>query len=502
VVTPASALLALQRTHGNAAVSRAILQRKFTVTTPNIGRLNPLVGDIEYTSSLPRNYRAELVMNYGADKIDRLEAWARSSRDLGDGQPFATWEDAIKASEARGAPPDASTAPATPTATPTSGAAVTVPHTPSIPSPRQSAPSSGSGGVPSVQVPLSGPAAVLAKHLPATHVCALAATDAVEVVAEMFMLNHEVMGVPAFFAEMAPRDFNNLLIWSRDPEPNFRLLNGLASSAAYRIRIETNLSQALERLRELVGEALGQPPFAQMTLADGIRLFDIVNGAQYTGVLKIPRLPQIAAGLALDPPPATVHEFVARWSFFMQASDQLGLIIENRGDSPAEPDSEEKEPKASGYKLSGGAAGTMRGFMDTITAGVSRAGIVKPCVLRLERPLDAGNIDQLAGLIRAAAKEQSIGFGAPESALDHVLKHVRRRTDVKTQDVGALAVMAKEYLMEACQAIVEGEIATSTLSQDGRIRSFKFRSSHGHVVVIVAQDGSVRIATYVAPDRL
>src|SRR3954454_9283848 len=31
VVTPASALLALQRTHGNAAVSRAILQRKFTV---------------------------------------------------------------------------------------------------------------------------------------------------------------------------------------------------------------------------------------------------------------------------------------------------------------------------------------------------------------------------------------------------------------------------------------------------------------------------------------
>src|SRR4051794_26587469 len=165
----------MQRTAGNAAVSRAILQRQFTVTKPNIGKLQPLIGDIAYSTFLPRSYRAELVTKYGEEKVMRLEAWARSSADLGGGQPFPTWDDAIEASEKRGSPPDgASLANPQPTTAPTS---IPAPQAPSRQLPHQPAPSLGFGGSSFVSFPPNTPVAVLAGCLPQTHACCLQTAD-------------------------------------------------------------------------------------------------------------------------------------------------------------------------------------------------------------------------------------------------------------------------------------------------------------------------------------
>jgi len=511
VPTSVGAILAMQRTAGNAAVSRAILQRQFTVTKPNIGKLQPMIGGIPYTNFLPRNYRAELVTQYGEDKVKRLEAWARSAHDLGGGQPFPTWDEAIQASEKQGAPPDAASLDnPTPTTAPTSVPAKTTPQIPtntapqipSIKPPHQAEPSPEFGIPSSPKLPIYGMAAVLAKYLPETHACCLQTTDVVEFFnGGLVKLNHGVTAVVEFFAEMLPKDFNNLLIWSRDPKTNSELVRGLAASATYRLRVEANFVQALQNLSTLVKPAqLLQPPFALMTLADLVRLYDIVNGAKYLGVLKMPTLPALAAEFALNPAPATVHEFVSRWSYFVQASEHLGLIEEGN-------ESKEKSPEGEGKaasKLKPGAVDTMLSFRSAITAGAKQAGIVKTHVLKLWQPLHTFNVDKLGELICEAAKDGKLGFGSPDSAVDHVLKHVKRTEDVKgiSKDTDKLAEIAKDYLKEAWAAIVAGEIETSTLSQDGAIRSFKFKSALGDVVVIVAQDGSVRIATYIAEHRL
>jgi hypothetical protein len=146
----------------------------------------------------------------------------------------------------------------------------------------------------------------------------------------------------------------------------------------------------------------------------------------------------------------------------------------------------------------------MAGFRSGVENGALQAGIIKTHSVKLPDPLATGNIDALADLLRKAAHARLLGFGTTESAVDHVLKHVKVGDDVKTftNDQGKLTQMAKEYYDEACVAISTGELVTFTLSQDGNIRSYKFgEDQHGEAVVVVSKDGSVRIATYIAPHR-
>ena len=84
---PAARILALQRTAGNAAVSRALLQRTVTVTNPS--------RTVNEISEVTAN---SLEQNFGASReaIALISEWALSPEGHG---PFATWHEVVAAAE-------------------------------------------------------------------------------------------------------------------------------------------------------------------------------------------------------------------------------------------------------------------------------------------------------------------------------------------------------------------------------------------------------------------
>jgi hypothetical protein len=517
--SPASIARTLQSTVGNramqrlvanagrparAAGSRALVQRKFTVASLTIGTFDPQFKNFEFATGLSPAYKKKLAEKFGAPSVARLDAWARAAEEL-PGSPFATWGDAIAAA-AKHDPPGPGPAPSP--GGPPGGPGVSAPSVSSavlLPPP---SPVFGAGIAPPAPALLAADARSLVAQLPPGHAAVLTAGDRISCQAGLLMINGQVQGHVAFFGEMQPCDFATLVAWTREPETS-TAVKPLTKSWSYRLRVELMLAQARARARELVGEArMRQPPFAQMTLADTIRLYDIVNSSDYEGVLKLPDLPRRAAQFALDPPPSAVHEFVGRLSFFMHAAQHLGLIEEQRSEPAGEKEEKEKEgTRAGGFSLNPAAPDTLRRLLGDLDPALRDAGVVRPCAIHLtalgSSPLGSANVPRLTKLIREKAESKELGFGSSTSAADHIVKHLKPADLAVARDnPRALVSIGVRYLEEARGLILSKCDVTSTLSQDGRVRSFAFAAGGAHVIVLLFADGTVRIATYIAPNRL
>jgi hypothetical protein len=484
-----------------AAGSRALVQRKFTVASLTIGAFDPQFKNFEFATGLSPAYKKKLAEKFGALPAARLDAWARAAEEL-PGSPFATWGDAIAAAAKHDPPgPGPAPSPGGPGASaPSVSSAVLLPPL---------SPIFGAGLAPPAPAVLAADAWSLVAQLPPGHAAVLTAGDRISCQAGLLRINDQVQGDVAFFGEMSARDFATLVAWTRTPE-TFGAVNRLTKSWSYRLRVEFMLTQAKEKLCELIGEArMRQPPFAQMTLADTIRLYDIVNGSDYEGVLKLPDLPQRAAQFALDPPPSAVHEFVGRLSFFVHAVQHLGLI-EGQPAEPAGEKGEEKEKegaRAGGFSLNPAAPDTLRRLLGDLDPALRGAGVVRPCALDLKAlgssPLGSANVPRLTKLICEKAESKELCFGSPTSAADHIVKHLKpAELSVARDNPRALVPIGVRYLEEARGLVRSERAVRSTLSQDGHARSFTFAAGDAHVIVLLFADGTVRIATYIAPNRL
>jgi hypothetical protein len=498
-------LVANARRPARVAGSRALVQRKFTVASLTIGKFKPALENWEFATALSPMYRKKLVEAFDEPSVARLDAWARAAEEL-PGSPFATWGDAIAAA-AKHDPPGPGPAPS-PGGSP-GGPGASAPSVSSavlLPPP---SPVFGAGIAPPAPAVLAADARSLVAQLPLGHAAVLTAGDRISCQAGLFMINGQVQGDAAFFGEMQPQDFATLVAWTRKPETFAADVNRLTKSWSYRLRVEFMLTRAKEKLCELIGEArMRQPPFAQMTLADTIRLYDIVNSSDYEGILKLPDLPQRAAQFALDPPPSAVHEFVGRLSFFMHAAQHLGLIEEQRSEPAGEKEEKEKEgARARSFSLNPAAPDTLRRLLGDLDPALRDAGVVRPCTLDLKAlgpsPLGSANVPRLTKLICDKAESKELCFGSPTSAADHIVKHLKPADLVVARDnPRALVPIGVRYLEEARGLILSKCDVTSTLSQDGRVRSFAFAAGGAHVIVLLFADGTVRIATYIAPNRL
>jgi len=333
----------------------------------------------------------------------------------------------------------------------------------------------------------------------------------VETASGIFEINGQVEGAATYFAEMKPEDFDDLLKITSTLQSGGQLgalgkkLNAMQGSKLYRMRVKPALDNALVHVKSL-GIDVMKPPFANMTLGEKVRLYDILNGAQYEAALKVPDAERTAAQHAMQSAPQNVFEFVTRFSFFLQAVSHLGLVEPAQTAQPGMSATNIGTVGTGPLQLAQGADAKVTEALKEVKLITEKAGIVKLAKLNLSKcqapQLGEANVAELIAQLKVAAKTGTLGFGSAESAADHVLKHLKLGASSKGgQD---LTAAAQEYLTEAVNAILDASATeiTSMLTQDAAARSFRFEGSGGgHAIVLVMANGMARIATYVSPER-